>query len=112
MSSDTVFLFFLLESILVFERLYELIDTYRFSLIFVRAPRGLFLSDEHLMQSFLELLKTHDLLFKSVNCDQSMNSDCFALANSMRSVHCLDVLHRVPVMLHEDDCISASQVQP
>ena len=41
------------------------------------------------------------------------NEDAFnlLLPNSVSSVHGLEVLHRVPIVLHENDGISSSQIQ-
>lgn len=63
--------------------------------------------DEAFLQVLLEPLQTHDLLFEAIFDDESVNVDSPSLANSVGSVYCLHVFHRVPVMLHEDHGVSS-----
>ena len=53
----------------------------------------------------------HDLLLKSTFCDQSIYIDYFFLPDTVCTIHCLEILHRVPVVLNEDDGVCASEGQ-
>lgn len=54
----------------------------------------------------------HDLLLERVPRDQAVHVDHVLLADAVRAVHGLQVLHGVPVVLHEDHGVRARQVQP
>lgn len=57
----------------------------------------------------LKSLQVHDLVLNRVSHDQAEDIDCASLADTMSSIHSLQVVHRVPIVLHEYDDISASQ---
>ena len=59
----------------------------------------------------LKSLQVHDLVLNRVSHDQAEDIDCASLADTMSSIHSLQVVHRVPIVLHEDDNISASQCE-
>ena len=43
--------------------------------------------------------------------DEAVHDDGFGLPDTVGSVHGLEVLHRIPIVFDEDDCIGPSQVQ-
>ena len=53
----------------------------------------------------------HDLLLQSSSRYQPEDRHYFLLADAVSSIHGLQILHRVPVVLHENHRISASQVE-
>lgn len=53
----------------------------------------------------------HNLLLERVPGNQAVYVDDLALADAVRAVHGLQVLHGVPVVLHEDHRVRARQVQ-
>lgn len=53
----------------------------------------------------------HDLLLERAAHDQSINVDDLLLAQAMRPIHRLQVLHRIPVVLDEDDGVRTGQVE-
>ena len=65
--------------------------------------------DQALGQVLFEALQVHDLVFDGVAHDESEDIDCAGLADTVGSVHGLQVIHRVPVMLHEDHDICTCQ---
>ena len=67
--------------------------------------------NQRLGQVLFEALQVHDVVFDGVPHNQSVDNDSAGLANAMRSVHCLQVVHGVPVVLGEDDNIGSRQIQ-
>jgi len=67
--------------------------------------------DQTARQVLFEPLQVHDLVFNRVSHDKSVDVDSARLADAMGSIHRLQVVHRVPVVLHEDDDVSSSQSQ-
>ena len=53
----------------------------------------------------------HDLLFQSASGYKPINVDDLLLANSVGAIHGLQILHRIPIVLDEDDRIGSRQVQ-
>ena len=60
-------------------------------------------------QVLFKPLQWHNLLFDCVLHYQPINVDNPCLADSMCSVHCLKIFHRVPIMFHENYHISSCQ---
>ena len=49
----------------------------------------------------LELLQAHNLLLDGGPCDHPIDINHLLLSNPMGPVHCLQVLHRVPIVLNK-----------
>lgn len=62
-----------------------------------------FVLDKTPGQVLFKPLQTHDLLFNCVLQDQTVHVHCSSLADTMSSVHRLQIFHRVPVVLQEDN---------
>jgi hypothetical protein len=54
-------------------------------------------------------LQIHDFLLERILHDETVNADLAGLTDSMSTIYCLQVLHWVPVMLREDNCICPCQ---
>lgn len=54
----------------------------------------------------------HDFLFQGPFGDQAIHIDHLLLTYAMSSVHGLEILHWVPVMLHKDNRVCARKCQP
>lgn len=54
----------------------------------------------------------HDLLFQRAPSDQPVHINDLLLTNTMRSIHGLGILHRIPVVVHEDYRVRSRQSQP
>ena len=66
------------------------------------AHAGVLLADDDVGSEELEALEAHNLLLQGVPRYEPVDVDHPLLADAVRSVHGLQVLHGVPVMLHED----------
>lgn len=53
----------------------------------------------------------HDLLFQGASGYKSVNVDDLLLADSVSAIHGLQILHRIPIVLDEDDRVGSRQVQ-
>ena len=76
-----------------------------------RLQAGVLGADDRVGCVQFELLQTHDLLLERAARDQPVHGDDLFLADAVRPVHGLQVLHRVPVVFHEDHRVGARQVQ-
>ena len=70
-----------------------------------------FALDDPSAEVSLEQLEVHDLRFDGVNGDHPVDCDDPLLPDTMCTVDGLDVLERVPVMLHEDHSVGTREVQ-
>lgn len=53
----------------------------------------------------------HDLLLQCAPCDEAVDVDDLLLTETMRAVHGLQILHRVPVVVDKDDRVGSSKVE-
>lgn len=74
--------------------------------------RGVFLRDDGVGNVDLEFLQAHNLLLERAAGDEAVDVDRALLANAVGAVHGLQILHRVPVVLEEDDRVGAGEVEP
>ena len=65
--------------------------------------------NERLGKVLFEALQIHDFVFDGVTHDHPVHVHCTNLAYPVSSIHRLQIFHRVPVMLHENDDICTSE---